>query len=40
MKDNDGPMRGRIVTVSSVAGLTGGLAPIPYTVSLLHTAVQ
>eukprot|EP00891_Asterochloris_glomerata_P007904 jgi/Astpho2/7904/fgenesh1_pg.00118_%23_18_t len=33
MKRNQGPLQGSIVTVASVAGLTGGLAPIPYTVS-------
>ena len=35
MKKNDGPLRGSIVTVSSVGGLTGGFAPIQYTVRYL-----
>eukprot|EP00891_Asterochloris_glomerata_P002582 jgi/Astpho2/2582/Aster-04288 len=33
MKKNEGPLRGSIVTMSSVGGLTGGFAPIHYTVS-------
>ena len=40
MKKNEGPLRGSIVTMSSVGGLTGGFAPIHYTVSQLHNAVQ